>query len=93
MITQLQLAEVLDHVMRHGSQDDEPLRASLRARFPGVHLSLCDDDDMPPRLPCAAENARCRLYYVHSGGHCLSLTRDAASATGLAVARIPHDEA
>ena len=93
MITQSQLAEVLDHVMRHGSQDDEPLRASLRARFPGVHLSLCDDDDMPPRLPCAAENALCRLYYVHSGGHCLSLTRDAASATGLAVARIPHDEA
>lgn len=93
MITPSQLEEVLDHVRSHGSQDDELLRASLRAHFPDVHLSVCDDDDMPPRLPAVAENALCRLYYVSSGGHCLSLTRDAASATGLVVARICHDEA
>lgn len=47
MITQSQLAEVLDHVMCHGSQDDEPLGASLRARvfpvsiFRSATMTIC----------------------------------------------------
>ena len=92
MIGAALLDEVLDHVARNGGLADEALAVSLRERFRDVHFSICNDDDMPPRLPFAAENVLCRLYYVQSGDHCLSLTNDAGTATGLAVARIDQDE-
>ena len=92
MIGETLLGEVLDHVSRNGGLADEALAVSLRERFRDVHFSVCSDDDMPPRVPFAAENALCRLYFVQSGEHCLSLTTDADAATGLAVARIDPDE-
>ncbi len=37
-------------------------------------------------MPPALGNARCRLYYLDAGEHCVKLTRDAAAASGLVVA-------
>ncbi|MDP1536356.1 MAG: DUF6129 family protein [Burkholderiales bacterium] len=83
-------AEFLDQVLRHvagtASTVHEVLAQDLRATFPGKHLSVCNDDDIPPRLKPAAENAACLIYYVATGEHCLSLTNDAAAATGIVVA-------
>lgn len=76
---------------RPGESTDALLRA-LRERFVGVHFSVCSDDDLPARLPPAAESGICRLYYVASGGHCLRLTNAAESATGLVVAMLDEDE-
>ena len=64
---------------------DEQAR-QLRTAFPGVHITVCSEDDVPPRLPPAAENAACCLYYVDANEHCLKLTTDADAATGVAVA-------
>jgi hypothetical protein len=64
----------------------DDLTRRLRAAFPGVHLTVCGEDDVPPRLPAAAENARCFLYYVDASEHCLKLTADAEAATGVVVA-------
>ena len=85
------LADVLDRVAALPGLPDELLLGRLRESFEGLHLSLCRDDDVPPRLPSAAENECCRLYYVTQGGHCLSLTSDAAAASGLVVALIYED--
>lgn len=70
----------------------EALAQALRAAFPGRHISVCDEDDIPPRLKPAAENAACQIYYVASGEHCLSLTSDPAAATGIVVALRGEDD-
>lgn len=92
MIAPTLLDAVLDNVAIHTGKPDEALIRHLRETFSGVHFSVCSDDDMPHRLPFAAENPHCRLYYVKSGEHCLSLTTDAESATGLVVALVDQGE-
>jgi hypothetical protein len=64
----------------------------LRAAFPGRHITVCGEDDIPARLSPAAANARSEIYYVASGGHCLSLTDDAGAATGIVVALRGEDD-
>jgi hypothetical protein len=85
-ITAAYLDQVLTFVAGAPSTVHEILAQSLRAAFPGKHLSVCNDDDIPPRLDPAAENRLCLIYYVTSGEHCLSLTNDAEAATGIVVA-------
>lgn len=62
------------------------LQADLRAAFSGMHITVCGEDDVPPRLPPAAENSVCFLYYVDASEHCLKLTTDAEAASGIVVA-------
>ena len=92
MIADALLSEVLDRVAAQAGAPDELLVAELRQAFPGVHFSVCRDDDMPARMSPAAQNALCSLYYVTSSGHCLSLSTDAESASGLVVALVDRDE-
>jgi hypothetical protein len=80
------LAQVLAHVAGAPSAVHELLAQDLRAAFPGRHVSVCGEDDIPPRLAPAAENSVCQIYYVATGDHCLSLTNDATAATGIVVA-------
>jgi len=47
---------------------------------------------VPPRLTPAAENEFCYLYYVDANEHCLKLTTDAESATGVCVALRGEDD-
>ena len=92
MIDQALMMSVMA-VMESGPDDStETLLQVLRERFPGIHFSLCSDDDVPPRLSPAAECKYCCLYYVDSGSHCLRLTEEAAEATGLLVAMRYKDE-
>lgn len=67
------------------------LQRQLRARFDGLRVVVCSDNDLPPNLPPAYGNARCNLYYLNTGGHCAKLTRDAEAANGLVVGL--HDAA
>ena len=64
----------------------DALAQALRAEFAGTHITVCGEDDVSPRLPPAAGNAACALYYVDASEHCLKLTTDAEAATGIAVA-------
>lgn len=88
--------EFLDQVLRHvagtASIVHEVLAQDLRTTFPGRHVSVCNEDDIPPRLQPAAENSICLIYYVASGEHCLSLANDAAAATGIVVALRGDDD-
>ncbi len=92
MIAEALLAGVLDRVAAQTGIADERLLGNLREDFPGVHFSVCSDDDMPARMSPAAQNTVCRLYYVSSGGHCLSLCTYAESASGLVVALVDQGE-
>lgn len=90
MIDAALLESVLAGVSPRLTFDD--LARQLRASFPGVHITVCGEDDVPPRLTPAAENEHCYLYYVDANEHCLKLTTDAESATGLAVALRSDDD-
>ena len=92
MIAAALLSDVLEHVAGRPGAPGEVLVGGLRSAFPGVHFTVCSDDDIPPRLSAAAGNATCRLYYVASSEHCLSLTTDADVATGLVVALCDGDD-
>lgn len=83
---------VLAHVAGAAAATYEGLLAELRATFPGRHISVCGEDDISPRVKPAAENAACQIYYVASSEHCLSLTNDAAAATGIVVALRGEDD-
>lgn len=84
MIDSAMLDSVLGAVSPRLTYDD--LARELRASFPGIHITVCSEDDVPPRLAPATENEHCYLYYVDANEHCLKLTDDAEAATGLAVA-------
>lgn len=91
-ITPELLNGVLEQVAGTPARTYEALVQDLRTAFPGRHISVCGEDDIPPRLKPAAENAACLIYYVASGEHCLSLTNDAAAATGIVVALRGEDD-
>lgn len=91
MIETTLLAKVMDQVSSHANDLADVLVTHLRKTFPGIHFSVCSDEDMPPRMLPAAGNTFCRLYYVDSGNHCLRLTTDAESASGLVVALCDWD--
>jgi hypothetical protein len=84
MIDQATLDGILGAVSPRLTFDD--LARQLRAAFPTIHVTVCGEDDVPPRLTPAAENQHCYLYYVDANEHCLKLTTDAEAATGVAVA-------
>lgn len=64
---------------------DFDLQTRLRAGFDGLRVVVCNDDDVPANLPPALGNARCNLYYLDAGEHCVKLTREAEAASGLVV--------
>lgn len=91
MIEAATLTQVMDQVAGRAQADYETLLGHLRGSFPGIHITVCGEDDIPVRLRAAAGNDACSLYYVNSGAHCLSLTDDAEAATGLVVAMRDDD--
>ncbi|MFT3850401.1 MAG: DUF6129 family protein [Propionivibrio sp.] len=92
MIDQALMVNVMAVLEERPDDSSEMLLQVLREKFPGIHFSLCSDDDVPPRLSPAAEGKRCCLYYVDSGSHCLRLTEEASEAGGLLVAMLDKDE-
>ena len=71
----------------------DPRAASLRQRFPTLHFTECSEDDVSPLYKPALDVDSYALYLISgASGHCLALTNDAASATGILVAAKVDDE-
>jgi hypothetical protein len=59
----------------------------LRAQFPGVMFTECEEDDVPARLTPALETSACLFFlFTNASGHCLEFTGDFDAATGIVVA-------
>ncbi len=87
------LGQVADHVTAADPRlADIDLQNALRARFAGMRIVVCNDDDVAPNMPAALETRRCRLYYLDAGEHCVRLTREAEAASGLVVGLRADDE-
>jgi hypothetical protein len=65
--------------------------AELRQKFPGVRITVCSDDDIPAKLKAAYETAVARFYYFDASEHCVKLSNDAESASGIVVGLIGED--
>ena len=78
-------AELLQQVV--AAVAAKPPAGSLRTQFPGVHFTECSEDDLNPRFQPILETAT-HAYYLVTGqsGHCLEITSDFASASGIVVA-------
>ena len=70
---------------------DEATMQALRAAWPGMHFSYCMDDDICGVAP-VRELHGVNLYLVDGREHCLRLTTDAETATGLVLAEVELDE-
>ncbi|WP_153145844.1 DUF6129 family protein [Dechloromonas sp. H13] len=87
MITPTQLAQVGEATLL------DARAASLRQRFPGMHFTECGEDDVSPRYRPAFSVDGYDLYLISgASGHCLELTNDPGSATGILVAAKVDEE-
>lgn len=92
MISAVVLRRVADEVAEASPfLADIDLQGQLRRHFDGLRVVVCSDDDVPANLPPALGNARCNLYYLDAGEHCVKLTREAEAASGLVVALLGAD--
>jgi hypothetical protein len=70
---------------------DIDLQRLLRAEYVGLRVVVCSDDDVPVNMSPVLGNARCKLYYLDAGEHCVKLTREAEAASGLVVGLLGAD--
>ena len=73
------------------SELNEDALLTLRKGWPELRFTLCNDDDMPARLPAALKRDKFNLYLVSGGEHCLSLTNDPSHAIGVVLAGVDED--
>lgn len=64
---------------------EEAAVTQLRGLFPEIHFTYCSEDDIHSGKPIA-EADQFSLYLVDSSEHCLCLTTDYETATGLVIA-------
>lgn len=65
--------------------------AELRRQFPGVRITVCSDDDLPARLTAVRETAAARFFFIDAGEHCVKLSGDPETASGIVVGLLGDD--
>jgi len=85
MIGQQQLATIVRLVEDQGL--DSAMIAHLRGMYPGVHFTHCLDEEINHIAP-VQERPDFNVYLVDSRQHCLCLTEDFESASGLVLAEV-----
>lgn len=70
---------------------DEASVSQLRELWPKIHFTYCSEDDIHSGKP-VQEAEQFSLYLVDSTDHCLCLTNDLDTATGLVIAEHYDEE-
>jgi hypothetical protein len=63
----------------------------LKKDWPDLRFTVCNDDDMPARMPPALRRESFNLYLVNGSEHCLSLTDSPLHAIGVVLAQVDED--
>lgn len=84
---------LLDSVIQQAERSvlDDGLLAGLRDAHPGVHFTLCMDDDILANAKPVAERPGFNVYLVNSSDHCSVLTNDLDCASGIVLAELIAD--
>lgn len=85
MITQQVLDDVIARIESGDISEQDMVR--LRSEFPGIHFTWCMDDDIGMEPP-VMERDRFNLYLVDGQAHCLKLTTDMNTASGIVIAEL-----
>jgi hypothetical protein len=85
MITKSQVNAIAATIETMGV--DEATVSALRQHYQPVHFTYCMDDDLPNNTPII-EHKDFNLYLIDGREHCLSLTNDYDTATGIVVAEV-----
>ena len=83
--------ETLEHIANTAASLgglNEAALVTLKQTWPELRITLCNDDDMPARLPPALRREKFNLYLVNGSEHCLSLTDDPLQAIGVVLAEV-----
>jgi hypothetical protein len=88
MITSEQINAITAKVEAMGLSDDTV--SELRQQYQLIHFTYCMDDDLPNNTP-VIEHKDFNLYLIDGREHCLCLTNDFDTATGIVVAEIIPD--
>ncbi|MBI5890898.1 MAG: hypothetical protein HZB47_09500 [Nitrosomonadales bacterium] len=87
MIVPATLEQIASAATSLGDLNEHALE-SLKQKWPDLRFTLCNDDDMPARLPPTLKQEKFNLYLVGGGEHCLSLTTDPEQAIGVVLASV-----
>ena len=85
MITKSQVNAIVATIETMGV--DEATILALRQQYQPVHFTYCMEDDLPNNTP-VIEHKDFNLYLIDGREHCLCLTNDYETATGIVVAEI-----
>lgn len=85
MIEQTVIDEINTSLIEHGL--DENAVIELRKKWPGIHFTLCSDDDVS-QARAVRESDGFNIYLIDSRSHCLCFTSSAEVATGLVLAQL-----
>lgn len=83
------VATIADQVQ--GRELDESVVAALREAYPNVHFTYCMDDDIHSGKPVLSRTGF-NVYLVDSREHCLCLTDDYDTASGMVLAETFDEE-
>lgn len=89
MIDAALLDDVVGEVSAQGP--GEEISAYLRSKWPKVHFTYCQDDDITTAQPIR-EHKTFNLYLVVGGEGCISFTSSEQTATGIVVAEVEEWE-
>lgn len=89
MITESQLNALAERIS--SAYLDDALITQLRTEFAPIHFTYCMDDDVCGPTP-VLENPKFNLYLIDGREHCLSMTNNYETATGIVVAEIIADD-
>ena len=87
-----ELLQAVDAAVSAASRQSAGWDGAVRAQFPGLMLSVCNDNDIPSRIKPLLSREVYALYGVNTSGHCATLVNDADAAEGLTIALIDDDE-
>jgi hypothetical protein len=85
MIPRETISHIADAAAEFQFLDDTTLDF-LRGRWPGLHFTLCGDDDVPARLSPVLERPGFNVYLVNGSEQCLTMTNDPEVAIGVVLA-------
>lgn len=84
------VSSISEQVKQHAYIDDAVV-SSLRESYPEIHFTYCQDDDITAGNP-VIENTNFNIYLIDGREHCLCLTNDYDTATGIVIAEVEPDE-
>lgn len=84
-------AEEIAHLVEQQLPLDDAIIGKLRNAYPNMHFTYCMDDDITNGKP-VLEREAFNVYLIDGREHCLCLTNNHDTATGLVIAEKVEDE-